>query len=425
MRALYTLLFVLLLPFAVLRLYWRSIKAPAYRDRIKERFARVPDRQSHKPLIWVHAVSVGETLAAVPMIRALQALLPDHAVCITTTTPTGSARVLAEFGESVLHYYLPYDLPSFQRHFSKAINPTVLIIMETELWPNMIAENAKSIPVILANGRMSEKSKKGYQSLSRLTRPMFEQLSLVAAQSNDDADRFLQLGANSSNCAITGSIKYDVKITDAHRDRMIDLSDCLQINRRRVIIFASTHSGEDELILPLIKRLQLRDERVLGFIVPRHPERFDTVRQLAQRHAMSLTTVTEGQSVSETTHLLLGDTMGDLLSFYGLADIAFIGGSLVPHGGHNMLEAAAWSLPTVMGSSFFNFKHIADRLMQEGGLVSVSDDFALERQLVTWLEQPSQAIKVGQRANQVLMANQGSLTNLVDRIVQQVDKCAG
>ncbi len=422
MRTLYTVLYLFLLPLVLLRLLWRSKKAPAYRRRIKERFALVPARVSDAPLIWIHAVSVGETMAAVPFIEKLQEAYPEWAFCVTTTTPTGSERVRAVFGDSVLHYYLPYDIPSFVRHFVKRIRPSILIIMETELWPNLIDVCHKKMPVILANARMSEKSMRGYQSFKALTRPMFEKLTLVATQSNDDAARFMDLGVDNNHLSITGSIKYDVVVTDAVHERVALLKTQLQLQHRRIVIFASTHAKEDEIILPVIKRLNMRSSRVLGFVVPRHPERFGVVSQLCEKHMMVSVNVTDNQPVSSEAQVLIGDTMGDLLAYFGLSDIAFIGGSLVENGGHNYLEAAVWSLPIVTGPSVFNFQHVADRLVVEGGLICVNDGFALERLLVEWLEQPDAAITIGESAYDVLMANQGSLQRLVDRVSFQLDK---
>ena len=220
LRTFYTVLFLHLLPLLVLRLYWRGRKAPAYKERIAERFALIPKRRGDQPLIWVHAVSVGESIAATPMIKKLQQQYPDHQFCITTTTPTGSERVIAAFGDTVLHYYLPYDLPSLMAKFIAQIRPDLLIIMETELWPNLLAIcKEKGVPSLLANGRMSQKSAKGYQRFASLTAPMLASLDAIAAQSEADAQRFLTLGARKTAVINTGSIKFDIQLDDAVEQR--------------------------------------------------------------------------------------------------------------------------------------------------------------------------------------------------------------
>ncbi len=398
-------------------MYWRSLKAPSYRLRMKERFALVPPRRTTNPLIWVHAVSVGEVIAATPMIKQLQLKYPDYQFCITTTTPTGSERVRAAFGETILHYYLPYDLPSLITFFIRAIKPRLLIVMETELWPNVIATcKDKNIPVVLANGRMSKRSAKGYKKLSWLTAPMLQMIDIIAAQSKMDAERFIYLGANRDQVKITGSVKFDVAIDDEIEKRTRSLGDQLQCHDRKVVIFASTHPGEDEQILPMIKRLHHFSPEFLAIVVPRHPERFDVVEQIASQLHVSTIRLSKGIACGKTTQMVLGDTMGDMLALYGLADVAFIGGSLITHGGHNFLEAAAWGLPILTGPSVFNFQDIAKMLIKEGGLKQLHDHFDLERTLQTWLVGELNLSEVGIAAKKVLVNNQGTLAKLLDLI---------
>ncbi len=418
MRVIYTVLFLHLLPIMILRLFWRARKAPAYRQRMYERFANIPARKNDQPLIWVHAVSVGESIAATPMIKALQNKYPAYAFCITTTTPTGSDRVLSAFPESY-HYYLPYDLPSLMTRFIHKIRPQLLIIMETELWPNLLAVcEEKNIPCILANGRLSERSAKGYGRFSSLTRPMLSSMSMIAAQAEDDAKRFTALGAR--QVENTGSIKFDIALTQQQQHRLQQLQQALSISNRKVAIFASTHAGEDERIMPMIERLYQQDADFLAFVVPRHPERFDNVYALAKKHDLSVQRVSENQMITAQTHVLLGDTMGDLLSFYGLADIAFIGGSLIDHGGHNFLEAALWALPTVTGPAVFNFQAIADNLILNEALDMVQDEQGLLALLSEWLSAPQPYAEKGQRALTLLKENQGALAKLLSLIDQQL-----
>lgn len=415
MLVLYTVLHLHLLPFILLRLLWRSRKAPAYRKRLAERFALIAKRQGKEELIWVHAVSVGEVIAAIPMVKALQAQYPDKKICITTTTPTGSDRVKAAFADTVLHYYLPYDLPSFIARFIAAIRPSQLIIMETELWPNllMVCEE-KGVPVVLANARLSARSAKGYARFASLTRPMLKRLRYIAAQSEADAQRFIQLGVAKEKVVVTGSIKFDISLTEAVKNRQQQLKQTLQIPAsKKVAIFASTHKGEDEQLLPMIKTLQQQFPDFLAFVVPRHPERFPVVHELALKNGIKTVKVSEQTAILPTTQLLLGDTMGDMLAFYGLADLAFVGGSLIEHGGHNMLEPALWSLPILSGQHIFNFQTISDSLCERGGLLLVADIQQLQQQLSSWLSAKTLAVE-GEQAHQFLVENQGALQRLLE-----------
>lgn len=413
MRILYTLLFIHLLPIMVLRLFIRARKAPAYAKRIGERFALIPHRKDKAPLIWVHAVSVGEVIAAVPMVQALKAQYPDYQLCITTTTPTGSERVKAAFADSVLHYYLPYDLPSLQMVFIRAIRPSLLIIMETELWPNLLAVcEFKKIPTVLANGRMSARSAKGYQRFSALTQPMVKSLSVIAAQGPQDAERFIALGAKAKQVHVTGSIKFDIAISDAVMARRDQLAQQLSLTGRRVCVFASTHPGEDERLLPMIKCLTEKHPSVLAIVVPRHPERFAAVKSLADKQALRWISVSDKQQVTAATQLVVGDTMGDMLAIYGLAEVAFIGGSLIPHGGHNMLEAALWGIPIISGESVFNFQAVVEMLQSANAITLVANEMALQQMLEAAItSHPLQA--TGQAAKRVLLENQGALNRLI------------
>lgn len=418
MLILYTILYIHLLPFFVVRLFIRARKAPAYGKRIGERFAMIPARKDKAPLIWLHAVSVGEVIAAIPVVKQLQQSHPEHRICITTTTPTGSERVKAAFADSVLHYYLPYDVPSLILRFILAIRPQKLIIMETELWPNLLMVcQDKKIPVYLANGRMSERSAKGYQRFASLTRPMLQRLSAIAAQSEADKQRFIALGAAPEKVFVTGSIKFDVVLNDVVYQRVAALRAQLQLEKeqRKVMIFASTHIGEDEQIVPMIQRLSQQFPDLLCILVPRHPERFAVVKQLLEQAKLNTVTITEQQAITPQTQVILGDTMGDMLALYGLANCAFIGGSLIKHGGHNMLEPALWALPMVCGQHVFNFQTISDSLVERQGLCLVESIEQLEQVLALWLGK-EQAPSDGQAALQFLQENQGALQRLMDVI---------
>ncbi|MBI6953494.1 lipid IV(A) 3-deoxy-D-manno-octulosonic acid transferase [Pseudomonas sp. B21-023] len=414
-RTLYTLLFHLGLPLVALRLFLRGRKAPAYRARIAERFAcgLPPMRQGG---IWVHAVSVGESIAAAPMVRALLKQYPDLPVTLTCMTPTGSERIRAMFeGEPrVQHCYLPYDLPWAAGRFLDHVRPRLGIIMETELWPNHIHQCARrGIPVALANARLSERSARGYARFAGLTRPMLEEMNLIAVQTETEAERFRALGARHECVQVTGSIKFDLTIDDQLLPRACALREQWAARQRPVWIAASTHDGEDALILEAHRELLKVHSDALLILVPRHPERFAAVHELC---AGQFSTVrrSAGDAVTAQTQVLLGDTMGELLFLYALADIAFVGGSLVPTGGHNPLEPAALALPVLMGPHVFNFLEISAMLREAGALQQVDDAEGLAAAVRRLVELPQDARRMGEAGRAVMRANQGALQRLLD-----------
>ncbi|MBL4865422.1 MAG: lipid IV(A) 3-deoxy-D-manno-octulosonic acid transferase [Pseudomonadales bacterium] len=366
-RFFYSILFYLALPAILMRLLMRSIQVPAYRQRIAERFAVGHTRL--KSCIWVHAVSVGETLAAVPVIERLLERYPDEDILVTTMTPTGSERVKAVFGERVYHVYAPYDLPGAVKRFVRRYNPRLLIVMETELWPNIIHYSHQAgCPSIIANARLSARSAAGYKKLSRLTQLMLAEISLLAAQAKPDAQRFLSLGLKPSQLTVTGSIKFDLAIDE--NLKIASLKTREQWGKGRLVfIAASTHVGEDEQILAVFDKLKASFPSLLLVIVPRHPERFDTVAQMIETHGFnmarrSLHDAEDNEKLMAGVDVLLGDTMGELLLLYGASDVAFVGGSLVSTGGHNVLEPLAYGVPAIVGPHMFNFQVISDLLLE-------------------------------------------------------------
>ncbi|MDD2060090.1 lipid IV(A) 3-deoxy-D-manno-octulosonic acid transferase [Pseudomonas sp. GD03860] len=414
-RTLYSLLFHLGLPLVALRLFLRSRKAPAYAQRIGERFAlNLPSMA--KGGIWVHAVSVGESIAAAPMIRALLKAHPQLPITITCMTPTGSERVRAMFADEprIQHCYLPYDLPWAAGRFLDHIQPRLAVIMETELWPNHIHQCAKrGIPVALANARLSERSARGYARFAGLTRPMLGEMSFIAVQTEVEAERFRQLGARPECVQVTGSIKFDLRIDEQLLPRARDLRAQWQASQRPVWIAASTHEGEDEVILAAHRQLLAQHADALLILVPRHPERFNAVFELCCAQFPTCRR-SSGEPVSEETAVLLGDTMGELLFLYALADIAFVGGSLVPNGGHNLLEPAALSLPVLSGPHLFNFLEIAAMLREAGALQEVEDAQGLKAQVQRLIELPQDALRMGEAGRAVMQANQGALQRLLE-----------
>ncbi|QXH56157.1 lipid IV(A) 3-deoxy-D-manno-octulosonic acid transferase [Pseudomonas maumuensis] len=418
-RTLYTLLFHLGLPLVALRLFLRGRKAPAYRARIAERFAcgLPPMRQGG---IWVHAVSVGESIAAAPLVRALLKQYPDLPITLTCMTPTGSERIRAMFdGEPrVQHCYLPYDLPWAAGRFLDHVRPRLGIIMETELWPNHIHQCARrGIPVALANARLSERSARGYARFAGLTRPMLEEMSLIAVQTATEAERFRVLGARQECVQVTGSIKFDLKVDDQLMLRARQLREQWGASQRPIWIAASTHDGEDGLILEAHRQLLNVHSDALLVLVPRHPERFATVHELCAGQFSTVRRST-GDVVTARAQVLLGDTMGELLFLYALADIAFVGGSLVATGGHNPLEPAALALPVLMGPHVFNFLEISAMLREAGALQQVDDAEGLVAAVRRLVELPQDARRMGEAGRAVMQANQGALQRLLDGLAR-------
>lgn len=412
-RHLYTLLLHLALPLIALRLALRARKAPAYARRIRERFSfGLPPLQTGG--IWVHAVSVGESIAAAPMIRTLQARHPELPITVTCMTPTGSERIQALFGDSVQHCYLPYDLPWAAARFLNRVKPRLAVVMETELWPNHIHQCAKrGIPVALANARLSERSARGYARFGKLTAPMLAKLSLIAVQTQAEAQRFLALGARPECVDVTGSIKYDLKIDAELPQRAAELRRQWQTEQRPVWIAASTHAGEDEIILAAHRQLLKTRTDTLLILVPRHPERFEAVHELCLNQGLTTRRRSTGQDVQAGDQVLLGDTMGELLFLYALTDIAFVGGSLVANGGHNLLEPAALSKPVLSGPHLFNFLEIATQLREAGALSEVENAEQLAGRLATLLDAPTEMARMSQAGLAVLKANQGALQRLL------------
>lgn len=414
-RILYSLFFALCLPLILGRLLYRAWRAPAYARRWPERFAIGGDLRPDG--IWVHAVSVGEAIAAAPMVRELLKRHPQLAITVTCMTPTGSEQIRKLFGDQVGHAYLPYDLPWLQRRLIRRLRPRIAVIMETELWPNMVAECKRAgIPVVLANARLSERSARGYQRVSRLVGPMFAALDWLAVQSAAEAERFVALGARQEALAVTGSIKFDLKPPAAVLEGAAQWRG--QWGERPVWIAASTHAGEDEIILQAHQQVLRQHPQALLILVPRHPERFDGVARLVQQSGLSLVRRSSGAQPASSDQVFLGDSMGELLQFYACADVAFVGGSLIAGGGHNYLEPAALGVPVLSGPHRFNFTEISDLLEQAGALIEVADADGMAGQVSQWLHDPALANTAGNAGQAVVKANQGALEQLLEGIAR-------
>jgi 3-deoxy-D-manno-octulosonic-acid transferase len=422
-RRLYTLVYYCLLPLILLRLLWRAKKAPAYRQRIGERFGFFAAPEFAQAPVWVHAVSVGETIAAAPMIRRLIAENPQRPVVVTTMTPTGSERVQALFGQQVFHVYAPYDLPGSVKRFLLSIKPAVLVVMETELWPTIIYHcHRNGIPVIIANARLSAKSAQGYQRVASLTRSMLEQVSTVAAQTKADGERFCQLGLHHDQLQVTGSIKFDVELDKQMIEKAAQLYRDWHQGYTQVFIAASTHAGEDEQIIRAFITARERLPSLRLVLVPRHPERFESVYQQCLASGLPVARRSTDEAPGEDAAIILGDTMGEMMLFFGAADIAFIGGSLVNNGGHNMLEAAAWGVPVLSGPSLYNFAEISRLLEDVGAMKVVRDSAGLSAGLIHWSENEKARLAAGEAGRKVVEQNRGALRQLIAIVLRHASE---
>ncbi len=419
----YQLVLWLALPLVWLRLQWRARREPAYGERQAERFGNVPTDVRRGP-IWFHTVSAGESIAAAPVVRAVAERFPDTPVLVTTMTPTGSAQVVERLGDVADHCYAPYDFGFAVDRFYRRVEPRVLILMETELWPNLIAQAAaRGIPALLINARLSERSARGYARVAGLTRSMLEALSFIACQSQDHMRRFVELGAHADKTAALGSVKYDVALPDDFAEHCAELRARLGVGERLVWIAASTHPGEDEPVLEAFTQLRKRLPDLCLILVPRHPHRADDVEALVV--ARGFTVVRQSACASApanigTPDVVLGDVMGTLLQLYGIAHAAFVGGSLVPVGGHNPLEPALCRLPIASGPEQFNFTEVMTELESRGGLVTVADANALAEATVEWLTDAELRDAVGARAHAALADNRGATARVVELLDESV-----
>ncbi|MEQ4924770.1 lipid IV(A) 3-deoxy-D-manno-octulosonic acid transferase [Proteus hauseri] len=409
---LYQVLLYLIQPLIWLRLLLRSRKAPAYRKRWAERYGFCKGKVAAHGIL-LHSVSVGETLAAVPLVRALRHHYPDLPITVTTMTPTGSERVRSAFGDDVYHVYLPYDLPGSVNRFLCTVDPKLVIIMETELWPNLISQlHQRKIPLIIANARLSERSAAGYQKLGNFVKHMLRKITLIAAQNQEDGERFIELGLKRSHLHVTGSLKFDISVTPELAARAVALRRQWAAHRP-VWIATSTHEGEETIILDTHKKLLTQFPQLLLILVPRHPERFSKAEQLTREAGLKYILRSTDAVPDAQTQVVIGDTMGELMLLYGIADLAFVGGSLVERGGHNPLEAAAHAIPVLMGPYTFNFKNICAKLDQAEGLITVTDSESMATAIASLLNDEDYRRYYGRHAVEVLHENQGALLRLL------------
>lgn len=419
MRIFYSLLLYCLMPLVLLYLAVRGRKEPAYRQRWRERFGFCSLALQAQPL-WLHAASVGEVQAAVPLVRALRQRYPEIPVLITTTTPTGSLRVQELFGEDVQHCYLPFDLPGSVRRFLRRVRPRLAVVMETELWPNLFhGLRSRQVPLVIANARLSPGSLGSYQRMRRLSRGTLACVDAVAAQSVADAERYALLGATEQQLVVTGNIKFDLRLPATLEEAGAALRAELGGAARPVWIAASTHQGEDEQVLAAHRQLLARWPELLLILVPRHPERFERVAELCAAQDFSYARRSQGE-VAGAVQLYLGDTMGELMQMYAASDVAFVGGSLVPVGGHNLLEPAALGLAPLSGPELFNFAEISALLTAADALSIVKNSAELAERVEALLADAAMRQAAGERARQVVEANRGVLERTLELIEQNL-----
>lgn len=420
-RALYTVAGAALLPLLPLRLWWRGRREQGYRRSWDERFGRYATAPPARPVWWVHAVSVGETRAALPLLAHLQRSYPGVDIVLTHMTATGRETGRALYGETVMQAWLPYDLPFAVDAFLARYRPAAGFLLETELWPNLIARAAAlRIPVYLVNARLSARSAAGYRRLTALTRPMLERLAGVAAQSAADANRLEALGARAP--IVTGNLKFDVSVPDSAR--ALGAEFALRFGAARPVwVAASTREGEEALILDALARQPLPPEALL-VIVPRHPQRFTAVAELLRQRGVPFVRRSDNAAVPGDIGVVLGDSMGELFGYYAAADLAFVGGSLLPLGGQNLIEPLALGTPVLIGPHTFNFAEASAGAVAAGAAEIVADADALAAAAREILSNPARARKMGAAAQAFHAAHQGAADRLWSWLAPQLGDVA-
>lgn len=396
------------MPLVLIRLFWKNRRNPPSMQHIGERFGYFTP-PSHPTRIWIHAVSVGEVIAATPLIRRLQKAYPDKGFVVTTMTATGRERAKALLGDSVFHTYIPYDLPGAVTRFLTRLNPQLCIIMETEIWPNLLQGcQDRNIPVLLANARLSAKSAAGYGRFKAFARQTFQKISFVAAQSQADAARFIALGAQPAQVITTGNIKFDQEIPASIHEKAANFKSLLGTDRP-IWVAASTHEGEEEQVLAAFTAIKAALPDALLVLVPRHPERFSKVAALCQQKGYEVVLRSQNQPCPANVSVYIGDSMGELPAFYAACDVAFVGGSLVPVGGHNLLEPAALGIPGITGSYIHNFMEITALLEQAQAIKKVANEAELATAVIAWLTNPVLKTKAGEAGYNVVVKNRGAV----------------
>jgi 3-deoxy-D-manno-octulosonic-acid transferase len=427
-RILYTLLIYLLMPLVPLKLLWRGMRQPEYLQHAGERFGFYshPVKHSHQvkqPLIWLHCVSVGETRAAAPLVEELQKRYPQHQILLTHATPTGRATGEQLFGDKVLRAYLPYDLPGAVSRFLQHFRPHIGLLMETELWFNLIAAcKRRGVPLLLVNARLSQKSAHGYAQISRLAEQGLRDLTAIAAQTEQDAERLQNLMAQNkatNSVAVLGNLKFDVEPPADAAEQGAKLRETLGRlfgQNRPVFLAASTREGEEDIILEAIARAQI--PQLLTIIVPRHPQRFDEVTNLLKKRGISYArrTSLDSQAPLDKVSVVLGDSMGEMFTYYAACDVAFIGGSLLPFGGQNLIEACTMSKPVLVGPHTYNFAAAAEQAIAARAAWRVHDSADLAAALQRLFGDPEARQSMGWAALDFSSSAGGATQRIADLV---------
>lgn len=420
-RFFYNLVLGLLLPFALGSLEWRARKQVGRGDRWRERLGLVPRLPAGEGPVWVHAASVGEVQAALPLIRALNNAMPERGLVVTTFTTAGARQLRSSAGDRVVRLMLPYDLPGPVRRFLDRIQPAALLVMETELWPNLFRQTrARSVPILIGSARISDRAWRRYQKIPGLVGETLECADLVAAQSEVDAERFRALGAPLDRVETLGNVKFDLQASSSVAEQGAGLRRMLFADRP-VWLAASTRAGEEGPILDAFEQVRLRYPEALLVLAPRHPERAAHLRQLVKARALKSVPRSAGEPVPEDADVFILDTLGELVNFYAACDVAFVGGSLVPVGGHNLLEPVVLGVPVLTGPYYDNAVDVAEMLLAAGAVRRVADSTELAERVAEILGDSAVRARMAERGWRVIEDNRGAVERLVERVQRLVE----
>lgn len=422
LRGIYSLVIAVLFPLAVLRLVWLGIRKPSYLNRISERFGYVPFSRSSRPVILIHAVSVGEVNAISPLLLEIRRKFPDRTVVVTTVTATGEEALRRIDVDHVVHAFFPYDLGCFVDRFLDRICPELVVVVETEIWPNFFLRcQRRRIPLAIVNARISPGSFSGYARVSGLFADTIRRVSVIATQSETHSDRFLKLGASPAQITNCGNLKFDIQIPSSVFEKG-QAARRKFAGRQPIWVAASTHEGEEGIILDVYREIRLRIAECLLVLVPRHPDRAQAIAALVRRAGLTLARRTEAGPGVGTFDVFLVDTIGELPVYYAAADVAFVGGSLVQVGGHNMLEPASLGVPIVTGPSLFNFADIVEMLQSGSGIDVCGDREKLLQVVYDYLSDANLRYQKGQCAKAVFERNQGAtsrIMSILERLIEE------
>ena len=419
LRAAYSLFLYTVSPAIFLHLWLRGRKASAYRKRWTERLGFYPQTLESKNIVF-HCASVGEILAVSPLIKQLMANYPQQKITITCNTPTGSEQIVKIFGDAVQHIYLPLDFHGSVKRFLNKLRPAAVIILETELWPNLMMQvKDRNIPLLVLNARLSEKSVKGYQLITPLSCELMRSITMLAGHNQSDVDRFKSLGLKDSQATVVGSIKFDIELSRQVKESAEQLKQSLN-NYHFIWVAGSTHPGEHEQVIAAHKQLCKLKEKSLLIIAPRHPEQFDKVADILRDEKIAFGQWSDKDLVDQS--VLLANSMGEMLTFFGAAQCAFIGGSLIDRGGHNPLEAAAMGIPVITGPSYYNFKHIFPQLIAKNACTEVHDSSTLSEQLANYASSPEQAKLNGKEGLEIVQSNCGAIEKTLNILAPYIAK---